>query len=194
VKSLLRIRSLHMYADRFGAVLIGGLITGILAGILLRVIMKIIALAFPHMARGLTIGGILALMIIGMIFTLAISLYYALISPLLPYKWWLKGLIFGGTILIVFGIPFFFSNPDNDLFGPQAPLSIALFSLLFLFGGCSLAFCTKTIENWAVNNPLRRRWIVRSFYILIIPAIFMVVSVVSEFIGETIPSIRQNWF
>jgi hypothetical protein len=100
--------------------------------------------------------------------------------------------LYGLITLFVYGIPFFLSNPDNDLFGPQAPLGIALFSILFIVGGLLLSFCFHIINSWA--QPQRReKYMYISFFVLIIPALIMVTGTTFEMFYETIPAIRANW-
>jgi hypothetical protein len=180
------------FPKKLGAAFLSGVITGLITGVLLRVIMGIVAFVFPETARGLTLNGVIALLIVGLGFCLVNSIWFSLIEKVLPSPWYLKGLLYGLITLFVYGIPFFLSNPDNDLFGPQAPLGIALFSILFIVGGLLLAFCFHIINSWA--QPERReKYMYVSFFILIIPALIMVIGTTYEMVYETIPAIRANW-
>lgn len=173
----------------FGA----AVITGIVSGILLRLIMKIIAVVFPHMARGFTIEGTLALVMLGIGFSLANSIIFSFIQGYLPKHWLQKGLIYGTLNLVVYGIPFFLSNPDNDLFGPQAPLGIALFSILFIVGGVLLAALITFIKQWIDQTPKRAKFAYLCFFLLLVPALIMSGGIIFEMFTELIPAIKTNF-
>ncbi|MGG3467467.1 hypothetical protein ABES02_08260 [Neobacillus pocheonensis] len=168
-------------------------ITGIISGLLLRIIMKIIAIAFPDMASGFTFEGTLFLVFLSFGFSLANSIIYTFIHQYLPDGWVRKGLIYGGLNLCIFGIPFFLSNPNSELFGPQAPLGITLFSLLFLLGGLLLAMWFNLITNWVNRAQRRRIFAYVIFALLILPAIVIAGGIIYEFIYELIPAIRSNY-
>jgi hypothetical protein len=169
------------------------IITGILAGLFLRLLMKIIALVFPHMARGFTIEGTIALVLVGIGFSLANSMIYTFIHPYLGKNWVQKGLVYGFINLTVYGIPFFLSNPDNDLFGPQAPLGIILFSILFLLAGQLLAILVDKATIWTNQSKQLTKFFYFVFAILIIPALVMSGGIVYEVFTELIPAIQENF-
>lgn len=184
-----RIRGLSL---NFGAAFLSGLGTGIVSGLLLRVIMGIVALAFPELSRGLTLEGVLALLLIGTGFSLANSVWFGCVNRHLPKHRLVRGLGYGAINAIVYGIPFFLSNPDNDLFGPQAPLGIALFTALFLCGGLMLTVGYDRILNWA-REGRREKVLHVSFAVLLIPAMIMLIGTTYEMFDEVIPRIRANW-
>jgi len=180
-------------AKKLGIGFIAAVVTGIISGLLLRLIMKIIAIVFPHMAGGFTFEGTSLLVVLGIGFSLANSIIYMFIYRYLPKRWISKGFIYGCLNLIVYGIPFFLSNPDNDLFGPQAPLGITLFSLLFLFSGLFLAWLVNLLINWVDQSNGRLKYTYFFFIILIVPAIVMTYGIIHEIFTELIPAIRSNF-
>lgn len=150
----LSIRNLGL---KLGAAFLAAIFTGIISGILLRVLMKIVALVFPLMARGFTMEGMLTLLMTGVMFCLANSILYTFIENTLPTSWFMKGALYGSFNLITYGIPFFLSNPDNDLFGAQAVLGVMLFSMLFITAGVLLAFSMEQIRNWIYAKQVKRQ-------------------------------------
>jgi len=153
-------------AEYVGAHLLAGLLTGIVAGLGARLVMKLVAVAYPDMASGFHLSGVLLLIVMGMMIALGVSLLYLMLKPLHPAfphnNWW-----FGLFFLTLFGVPFFASNPADELFGPQAPLAIGLFTCLFLLSGYLLTVCTRYLENRL--TPLSSRI---AALLLLIPAGF----------------------
>ena len=180
-------------AKNIGIGFFAAIVTGMITGLLLRIIMKIIAMAFPHMASGFTFEGTFALILMGMGFTLANSIIYMFVHRYLPKRGVRKGLIYGCLNLLIFGIPFFLSNPGNELFGPQAPLGITLFSLLFLMGGLLLALLVNLILNWVNQSTRRLKYTYTIFALLIGPAVLMSAGIIYEIIYELLPAIKMNF-
>lgn len=168
-------------------------ISGIISGLLLRLVMKLIAVVYPQLASGFTVEGTLLLVLLGIGFTLANSLIYTFIHHYLLNGWVRKGLIYGGLNVCIFGIPFFLSNPGNELFGPQAPLGITLFSILFLLGGLLLAMTVNLVTNWVNQAQGRRKFAYVFCALLILPAIVIAGGIIHEIIYELIPEIRSNY-
>ncbi|WP_160723668.1 hypothetical protein [Bacillus sp. USDA818B3_A] len=179
-------------ASKLGIGFFSAVITGFLSGLLLRFIMKIIAVVFPEMAGGFTFQGTFALVILGIGFSLANSMIFMGIHDLLPKKWIGKGLVYGCFNLCVYGIPFFLSNPDQDLFGPQAPLGITLFSILFIIGGLLLAMSVHFVTIWIEQSNGRRKSTYVFFVLLIIPAIVMSYGIIYEIIYDLLPAVKSN--
>ncbi|WP_462413014.1 hypothetical protein [Neobacillus sp. Marseille-QA0830] len=179
-------------ASRFGVSFLAAIVTGLISGLLLRLIMKIIALAFPQMASGLTFMGTFMLVVVGIGFTLANSIIFTMIYSFLPKRWGRKGLLYGCINLVILGIPFFLSNPNNELFGPQAPLGIGLFSGLFIIGGFLLSFFVHRMTNWFSQTRGRMILTYIIFGLLIVPAIVVFGGIVYEIFTELIPAIRTN--
>jgi fructose-specific phosphotransferase system IIC component len=65
------------FPKKLGAAFLSGLITGLITGVLLRVIMGIVAFVFPETARGLTLSGVIALLIVGLGFCLVNSIWFS---------------------------------------------------------------------------------------------------------------------
>ncbi|MBO9597930.1 MAG: hypothetical protein J7559_08960 [Cohnella sp.] len=182
------------WMSRIGVVFAAALLSGLLFGVLLRVVMGIIALAFPELASGFHWEALLMLTVVGMLFTLGNSLIFAIVMFVLPSGWATRGLIYGVANACVIGIPFFLSNPGGELFGPQATLGIALFTLLFVWGGVSLSWTVDKLERWvAVGRLGRIRLAHASFIVLIIPAFIVLFEVGREMLTEIFPEIRNNW-
>lgn len=177
---------------RLGIGFLAALITGIIAGLFSRIIMGIIAVAFPHMARGLTIEGVMALVVTGIGATLVNSMIYVSVHRLLPKGWLKSGLAYNGIALILFAIPFFLSNPDNDLFGPQAPLGIGLFTALYLISALILSYLYHKIKAWTDHSLGRLKIMVICFVVFVLPAITMTFGVIYEYATETIPAAILN--
>jgi MFS family permease len=175
----------------FGAAFIAAMVTGIVAGVMLRVIMGIIAAAFPELATGLSLSGVLFLLLTGMGFSLAGSIPFTLLEPIFPKKVLFKGLIFGSIHLLLYGIPFYLSNPGDELFGPQAPLAVLLFSMLFLMTGLLLAGLHKHF-TYLGRHDVRRRILKIIFFVLILPTIAMLGVMTYEMITEIIPRVEHN--
>ncbi len=168
--------------------------SGLLFGVLLRVVMGIIALAYPEMASGFHWEALLMLTVLGMLFTLGNSLVFTCAMPVLPDGWAMRGLSYGVANTAVIGIPFFLSNPGGELFGPQAYLGIALFTLLFVWGGVSLSWTVDKLERWvAVGRASRIRLAYASFIVLIVPAFIVLFQIGREMLTEIIPEIRNQW-
>lgn len=175
----------------FGAAFLAANVTGIVAGIWLRVLMGIIAAVFPEMASGLTLGGVFFLLLTGVGFSLANSLLFTLAEPILPKRTLFKGLLYGTINLLLFGTPFFLSNPGNELFGPQAPLAVLLFSILFLLTGFLLAVLHSYFITWR-KHAIRRMVLFIAFIVFIVPTLIIFGGSTYEFFDETIPDIWDN--
>ncbi|MBS4214845.1 hypothetical protein [Neobacillus rhizophilus] len=177
----------------FGISFMGALFTGILYGVLLRLVMGIIAFFFPHMASGFHLSGTLLLVVLGIAVTLANSILYTIIFQTSRMSLVRKGFYYGLLSLIIFGVPMFLSNPNNELFGPQAPLGISLFSVLFFIGAFIHVWSINRITNWVnhSNGMLKLAYI--SFAILVIPAAVMLFNMFLEIFNEIIPKIIENF-
>jgi hypothetical protein len=168
------------------------IIPGIIFGLLLRLVMGIIAIFFPHMATGFTLTGTLMLVVLGIAVTLANSIVYTLIFQNSIKSWVWKGSTFGLVSLIIYGTPLFLSNPNNELFGPQAPLGVTLFSALFFIGALLLTYFIDSISKWVEQSNGRLKLIYVSFAILILPAAIMLVNIIAEIFYEMLPKISSN--
>jgi hypothetical protein len=153
---------------------------GFIFGLLLRLVMGIIAVFFPHLASGFTVGGTLMLVILGIAVTLANSIVYTTFFQRSRKSLVQKGLYFGLLSLLIYGTPLFLSNPNNELFGPQAPLGVALFSALFFIGALILVYFIDKISKWVDHSHRRLRLSYVSFALLVIPAIVMLVNIIAE--------------
>lgn len=180
-------------SKNLGIGFVAAVFTGTVSGLFLRLIMKIVAIVFPHMAGGFTFEGTFALLLLGIGFTLANSIVFTFTLHYLPKKWLHKGVVYGCISLVIYGIPFFLSNPDNDLFGPQAPLGIFLFSILFIGAGILLALLVNRVTNWVNQSKSRLKYIYLVFALLIIPAIVMSGGIIYEIFYELIPEIDSNF-
>lgn len=176
----------------FGIGFIAALFTGIIFGLLLRLVMGIIAYFYPHLASGFHWSGTLLIVLLGITVTLANSIVYTFIFHRSRKSWLVKGLLFGLLLLIVYGTPLFLSNPNNELFGPQAPLGIALFSASFFIGSVLLALLIEYITKWFDQSNSRLKLAYLSFAILSIPAILMLVFMFVEIFTEMLPKILNN--
>ncbi|MEH6958008.1 hypothetical protein [Neobacillus drentensis] len=173
----------------FGIGYIAALFPGIIFGLLLRLVMGIIANFFPNMASGFHLSGTLLIVFLGIAVTLANSICYTFIFHRSRKNWLVKGLFFGLLLLIVYGTPLFLSNPNNELFGPQAPLGIALFSASFFIGSFLLALVFEYMSKWFDQSKGRLRLAYLSFAILSIPAILVLVNMFIEIFTEMLPKI-----
>ena len=182
----IKVRLLEI-AREFGVSFMAALITGILFGLLLRLAMKIIAIFFPFLATGFTVEGTLIIIFVGIAGTLAFSIVFTLIFQNSTKGWGSKGLLYGGGIFLVYGIPLFLSNTNLELFGPQAPLGIVLFGLLIIIGPVILSFFIDRISYWVNQLNSRRKFAYISFIIFSIPATIMLVNIIAEFFYEILP-------
>lgn len=180
-------------AKNMGIAFLAAFFIGILYGLLLRLVMGIIALFYPHMASGFSISGTMLLVVLGIAVTLANSIVYTLTFQSARMSWGRKGIYFGLLSLLIYGIPLFLSNPNNELFGPQAPLGITLFSLLFFIGSFGLAFSVERITRWLNHSNRRLRLAYICFAIFVIPATIMLVNMILEIFYEMIPQIIINF-
>lgn len=179
---------------KFGVSFAAAIVTGLFFGFLLRVVMKIIALAHPELSSGFHWEATLSIALLGVGFTLANSVIFALVERLLPASWLAKGFSYGVLNLIVYGIPFFLSNPGGELFGSQAYVGVPLFSLVFVGGGIALAGCIRLIDEWVdVERERRIRFAYASFICLSVPACVILVGVAAEMATEIVPEIRNQW-
>jgi hypothetical protein len=176
----------------FGIGFLAALFTGVIFGLLLRLVMGIIAYFFPHMASGFHWSGTLLIVILGIALTLANSILYTFIFHRSKKSWLIKGLLFGLLLLIVYGTPLFLSNPNNELFGPQAPLGIALFTSSFFIGSVLLAILIEYIAKWFEQSKGRHILAYLSFAIFSIPSILMLVAMYVEIFTEMLPKIINN--
>jgi hypothetical protein len=178
----------------FGIGFIAALFTGVIFGLLLRLVMGIIAYFYPHMASGFHWSGTLLIVILGIALTLANSILYTFIFYRSRKSWLIKGLLFGLLLLIVYGTPLFLSNPNNELFGPQAPLGIALFTTSFFIGSVLLALLIEYIAKWFDQTTTGRQlFAYLSFGVFSIPAILMLVVMYVEIFTEMLPKILNNF-
>jgi hypothetical protein len=107
-------------------------------------------------------------------------------------SWLQKSLYFGLLSFLIYGIPLFLSNPNNELFGPQAPLGVSLFSALFFIGPLILVYFIGTISSWINHSNRRMRLPYVSFALFVIPAIIMLVNIIAEIFYEMLPKIITN--
>ncbi|WP_423798283.1 hypothetical protein [Neobacillus sp. SAB-20_R2A] len=192
VKETASIRSKRI-ARNFGISFTGAIFTGFIFGLLLRLVMGIIAFFFPHMASGFHFSGTLMIVILGIAVTLANSIIYTILFQTSRMRWGRKGFYFGLLSLISFGTPLFLSNPNNELFGPQAPLGISLFSALFFIGAFLLVWSIERITKWMEQSNGRLKLAYISCAILVIPAAVMLVNMFLEIFYEMIPAIIENF-
>jgi hypothetical protein len=164
----------------------------VIFGLLLRLVMGIIAFFYPHMASGFTFTGTAMLVILGVAGTLANSILYTLFYQNSSKSWFRTGSSYGLMSLIIYGIPLFLSNPNNELFGPQAPLGISLFSALFFIGAYMLAFSVGVMTKWIDQSNRRLKWAYIGFVIFFIPATFMLGNILAEVFYEMLPKIFDN--
>ncbi|SOC08693.1 hypothetical protein SAMN05880501_105124 [Ureibacillus xyleni] len=158
---------------------------GFIVGVLLRLIMKIVAIIYPNLSTGFTFKGTFLLVLMGTGFTLAVSMLYMYCRMYLARNWILSGMLYGFIVLCIFSYPFFFSDePNSELNGPQKPLGIILFSLLFIIGGLLLAKFVNIIENWVEKSTSRIKYCYIAFCILIIPTLFITYGIVKDLIEE----------
>jgi hypothetical protein len=167
-------------SKKLGIGFIGALITGVICGLLLRIIMRIIAYAYPSLASGVSIQGVISLIGTGIGFCLASSILYTYVEQYLPNHWVLKGSIFGIINLVLFGIPIL-NNPD--LQGDQAILTILLFSCVFIIGGLLLAYSCWKITTCSQNRNHNKIYYV-SFNVFVIPALVLLVQNISGVLIE----------
>lgn len=179
-------------ARNFGISFIAAVFAGIIFGLLLRLVMGIIAFFFPLLASGFTFSGTFLLVILGIAGTLANSILYSIVFYRSRMSWVRKGFLYGLINLIIYGTPLFLSNPNNELFGPQAPLGISLFSALFFIGPLLLGFFIERISNWIDQSNRRLKLTYISFAILSIPATVMLVNIFIEIFYEMMPKIIDN--
>ena len=179
-------------AKMYGIGYISALFTGVIFGLLLRLVMGIIAFFFPQLASGFHFSGTLLIVTLGIAVTLANSIIYTFLFHHSRKSWVVKGLLFGLFLLIIYGTPLFLSNPGNELFGPQAPLGIALFSVSFFIGSVILALLIEYLTKWFDQSKGRLKLAYVSFVILSIPAIIMLVAMYVEIFTEMLPKIINN--
>ncbi|MBT2698558.1 hypothetical protein J7E79_14175 [Bacillus sp. ISL-40] len=84
------------------------------------------------------------------------------------------------------------SNPNNEFFGPQAPLGIALFSASFFIGSVLHALLIEYITKWFDQSNGKLKLAYLSFAILSIPAILILVFMFIEIFTEMLPKIINN--
>ncbi|MEH7492850.1 hypothetical protein [Neobacillus niacini] len=182
-----------MIARHLGIGFMASIFSGIIFGLLLRLVMGIIAIFFPDLATGFSLGGTLMLVILGIAVTLANSIVYTLIFQKSRKGWIAKGLYFGFLSLFIYGTPLFLSNPNNELFGPQAPLGVSLFTVLFFLGALILVNFIESISKWVNHSSRRIKLAYVSFAVLVIPAVVMLVNIVAEIFYEMLPKIITNF-
>jgi len=179
-------------AKMYGTGYVAALLTGVIFGLLLRFVMGIIAFFFPQLASGFHFSGTLLIVTLGIAVTLANSIIYTFLFHRSRKSWVVKGLLFALFLLIIYGTPLFLSNPGNELFGPQAPLGIALFSVSFFIGSVILALLIEYLTKWFDQSKVRLKLAYVSFVILSIPAIIMLVAMYVEIFTEMLPKIINN--
>jgi hypothetical protein len=81
------------------------------------------------------------------------------------------------------------SNPNNELFGPQVPLGISLFSALFFISAYMLAFSVGVMTKWIDQSKSRLKWAYIDFVIFFIPATFMLGNILAEIFYEMMPKV-----
>jgi hypothetical protein len=149
---------LSLVGRQIGMASLAGLISGFLvAGILGRIAMRVagftsrpdligVETSNGNRVGDITFAGTLALaLFVGVGFGIVGGVLYASAEPWLRGRRW-KGLIFGGAVLLALG--FTVISPDNfdfQRFG-VAPLNVALFALLFVAFGASIAYLYDAIR------------------------------------------------
>lgn len=177
---------------QLGIGFMAAILPGIVFGLLLRLVMGIIAVFYPHMASGFSLSGTLMLVVLGIAVTLANTIVYTVIYQNSRKSWLWKGSTFGLLSLLIYGTPLFLSNPNNELFGPQAPLGVTLFSALFFMGALLLTYFIDLISNWIDQSIRRVKLTYVSFAILILPAAIMLINIIAEIFYEMLPKISTN--
>ena len=144
----------HLAIASLAGVISGFLVAGVLGRLAMRVagFMSRPELIGVETANGnrvgeITFSGTIALAVfVGVGFGAVGAVLYAVAEPWLRGQRW-KGLVFGGGLLLALGFTAIeASNFDFERFG-LAPLNVAMFALLFIAFGASIAFLFDAIRG-----------------------------------------------
>ncbi len=145
--------------QRFAWIIFAGLLGGFVAGIGSRLVMRVAGFLTVERNRSfltdnhervgeITLGGTLALGIIGAALGVLALLFYIAIRNRLPFSGWRRSATFAAILLLVFGyVVMDPGNPDYERFGP-AWLNIVMFSSIYLIMG----FCVSMIYEFGRSH------------------------------------------
>ena len=140
---------LAAYTDlirRGGVGVLSGIVGGLVTGIGARIAMRIVADAigkFPEF----TVEGTLLIIILGMVIGIAFGLVFVAVKRFVPGAGLVRGLIFGGLLLIVFGLPTLLPPARGELALAPGLLGKYLFGSLFVVCGTVIALVERWIDR-----------------------------------------------
>ncbi len=139
-------------ARRAAVGVLAGIIGGLVAGVGARVAMRMVADALGKFGE-FTIEGTLLIIVLGIILGSALGLLYVAVEPLLRGGALVKGIVFGGALLVVLGLPMLLQPATGELaLAPE--LGKRLFGALFVVCGVVIALAEPLCDRLL---PLPRR-------------------------------------
>ena len=131
------------------AVALASLVTGVCVGIGARLIMRLVALSIPGRQSIFSWEGTIFLLFPVVFGSLPFGLLFLVFRRYVRASPLRQGLLYGGALLLLFGLPWFFSDVlQEESFRIGIPLfNRVLFALLFVGYGVLVALITTWIER-----------------------------------------------
>jgi hypothetical protein len=195
-----RATDLTAVARHVGTATLAGVIAGIVVGGLLgRVVMRVAGftagpgLVGAFTANGnrvgeITFAGTAAIVVfVGLAAGLIGGVLYGVVEPWLrPLRPW-HGLAYGAALLLAFGFTVLDpANLDFQRFG-SAPLNLAMFAMLFLIFGVTIAWLFERLRMVIAGTGIRARATETIAFLALIPGVLATVLIVISLTGLADP-------
>lgn len=135
--------------------LLSGVLGGLVWGIGARIAMRIVALA-AHQATGFSIGGTLGILMLGAIFGAPFGLLFATVRRWLPDAGARTGVLFGGIVLLLMGLPFYLGPLSDEGQESTRLLAAGMFATLFVGFGMVVALVYAWLGRRMFGEVQRR--------------------------------------
>lgn len=129
-----------------GVGVLSGIGGGLVAGLGARIAMRVVADAigkFPEF----TVEGTLFIVMLGIVIGIAFGLVFVVVKRFVPGAGLVRGLIFGGLLLVVFGLPTLLPPARGELALAPGLLGKYLFGSLFVVCGTVIALVERWIDR-----------------------------------------------
>lgn len=135
--------------------LLSGVLGGLVWGIGARIAMRIVALA-AHQSTGFSIGGTLGILMLGAIFGAPFGLLFATVRRWLPGTGARAGLLFGGLVLLLMGLPFYLGPLSDEGQNSNRLLAAGMFATLFVGFGMVVVLVYEWLGRRLFGGVQRR--------------------------------------
>lgn len=135
--------------------LLSGGLGGLVWGIGARIAMRVVALA-AHQATDFSVGGTVGILMMGAIFGAPFGLLFATVRRWLPDTGPRTGLLFGGLVLLLMGLPFYLGPLAEEGQNGNRLLAVGMFAALFIVFGMVVALVYPQLDRRMFGGVQRR--------------------------------------